>query len=67
MKNKVFEESSKKIKILSGSFLEGCGVMVKDLRTNNFHHLLVLRDKKDGKLFVEIGNKQYFEEDIEGR
>lgn len=55
----------KKIKLLSGTFEKGCGVVVKNLQSDNFFHLLVLKDKTTGKLFVEIGNKQYFEEDIE--
>lgn len=57
----------KKIKILSGSFLKGCGVTVKDLQSDNFYHLIVLEDKGSGKMFVEIGNKRYFTEDIESK
>lgn len=54
-----------KIKILSGTFEKGCGVIVHHIQSNNFYHLIVFKDKETSKLFVEIGDKQYFEEDIE--
>lgn len=52
------------IELLSGSFEEGCGVMVYDTETSNYYHLLVLTDKETGKLFIEIKDKKYFENDI---
>ena len=56
-----------KIKILSGTFEKGGGVIVYHGQSDNFYHLIVLEDKETGKPFVEIKNKQYFEEDIEKR
>lgn len=64
MMNKVVSE---KIKILSGSFLKGCGVTVYHQESDNIYHLIVLEDKESGRLFVEIGNKKYFKEDIESK
>lgn len=52
-----------KVKVLSGSFENGCGVIVHYM--DNFYHLVVFEDKETGKLFVEINNKRHYEEDIE--
>lgn len=52
------------LKLLEGSFLDGCGVWVHDAQTDNYYHLLVRTDKTNGKLFVEIGEKKYYEEDV---
>lgn len=54
-----------KVKILSGTFEKGCGVLIHLMQSDNFYHLIVLEDKETGKPFVEIKNKQYFEDDIE--
>lgn len=64
MMNKVV---SAKIKVLSGSFLKGCGVTVYHRESDSIYHLIVLEDKGSGRLFVEIENKQYFAEDIESK
>lgn len=56
-----------KVRILSGTFEKGCGVLVHHIQSDNFYHLVVLEDKETRKPFIEIRNKQYFEEDIERR
>ncbi len=52
----------KRIKISSGSFLPGCGVVVWDLKTDNLYHLLVRTDGKGN--YIEIVEKRYYKEDI---
>lgn len=54
-----------KVKILSGTFEKGYGVLIHHIQSDNFYHLVVLEDKKTRRPFIEIRNKQYFEEDIE--
>ena len=53
------------LKIIQGSFLEGCGVIVCDVETEKYYHLLVLKEKEADRLFVEIGENKYYEEDIQ--
>lgn len=53
------------LKIVQGSFLEGCGVIVRDTETDNIYHLLVHKEKKTDRLFVEIGEKKYYKEDMQ--
>ena len=50
--------------ITSGTFAEGCGVMVWDTITDRFFHLVVLKDKENEKLFIEIDGKKYYAEDV---
>lgn len=52
------------VKILQGSFLEGCGITVKKVMTGKYYHLLVHKEKKTGKLFVEIGEQKYYENEV---
>ena len=52
------------LKIVQGSFLEGCGVIVRDTETDNIYHLLVHKEQKTDRLFVEIGEKKYYKEKI---
>ena len=52
------------LKIIQGSFIEGCGVIVNDTETDEFYHLLVHKEKETDKLFVEIGEKKYYEEGV---
>lgn len=67
LKSGVFEQTKEKIKILSGSFLLGCGVIVHGLQSDGYYNLLVQNDKETGRLFVDLEGMQYFEEDIENR
>lgn len=50
--------------ILQGSFLEGCGVIVRDEETDEFYHLLVHKEKETNRLFVEIREKKYYESEV---
>jgi len=50
------------LKLIQGSFLEGCGVIVRD--ADGIYHLIVHKEKGTDKLFVEIGEKKFYEEDI---
>ena len=52
------------LKIIQGSFLEGCGVIVRNVETDGTYHLLVHKEKETDRLFVEIKEKKYYEEDI---
>ena len=65
LKSGVFEQTKEMIKILSGSFLLGCGVIVHGMQSGGYYNLLVLKDKETGRLFVDLEGMQYFEEDIE--
>lgn len=47
------------LKLLQGSFVEGFGVMVHEIQTDGFYHLLVHKDKATGKLFIEIRENKY--------
>ncbi len=68
LKSGVFEQTKEKLKLLSGSFLLGCGIIVWAEAENTYYHLLVLKDKETGKLFVSLDDwsddVKYFEEDI---
>lgn len=50
--------------LLQGTFLEGCGVMVHEPVTDEYYHLIVLKEKETRNLFVEIGEKKYYEHDV---
>lgn len=52
------------LKLIQGSFLEGCGVIVRKENTDSMYHLLVHKEKKTDRLFVEIGEQKFYEEDI---
>ena len=52
------------LKIIQGSFIEGCGVIVRDTETDNIYHLLVRKEKETDRLFVEIGEKKYYESEV---
>lgn len=52
------------LKLIQGSFLEGCGVIVRNIKTDGIYHLLVHKEKGTDKLFVEISEQKFYEEDI---
>lgn len=52
------------LKLIQGSFLEGCGVILRNVETDEIYHLLVHKEKATGKLFVEIREQKFYEEDI---
>ena len=52
----------KKIKIISGSFLPGCGICATDGK--DFFHILCFEDKETGETFTEFRGKRYYENDI---
>ena len=52
------------LKLIQGSFLKGCGVIVRNVETDGIYHLLVHKEKRTSKLFVEIGEQKFYEEDI---
>ena len=52
------------LKLIQGSFLEGCGVIVRNVDTDGTYHLIVHKEKKTCKLFVEIGEQKFYKEDI---
>lgn len=54
------------LKIIQGSFLDGCGVIVLDTKTDSIYHLLVHKEGETGRLFVEIGGKKYYESEVKG-
>ena len=63
--NALCEEWEKQgVRITSGTFAEGCGVIAYDTTTDKYYHLIVLKDKENGKLFIEINNKKYYTEDV---
>lgn len=49
---------------ISGSFLEGYGMIVYLAETDNYHHVLVHKEKNSNRLFVEIRDKKYYQEDF---
>lgn len=53
------------LKLIQGSFLEGCGVVVRNVETDGIYHLLVHKEKATGKLFVEIDEKKFYKEDMQ--
>lgn len=53
------------LKLIQGSFLEGCGVVVWDEERDNPYHLLVHKEKETDKLFVEIGEQKYYSAQIQ--
>lgn len=55
---------NKRFKVISGSFLKGCGVVVWDLETDKIYHTLVLRNKETGLLFAEISGKVHYKEEF---
>lgn len=52
------------IKLLSGTFAEGCGVVAYNENTDDFYHCLVLKEKETNRLFIAIKGKKYFEDDV---
>ena len=52
------------IRITSGTFAEGCGVIAHDTTTDEYYHLVVLKDKTNGKDFIEINGKKDYTEDV---
>ena len=62
---KYLNKETEMIEITSGSFLEGCGVMVYESKTNSCYHLIVHKEKETDRLFIEIGDRKYYREDIE--
>lgn len=52
------------LKLLSGTFAIGCGVMVHELEDDEYYHLLVLEEKHTGNAYVEIHGKPYYKEDL---
>lgn len=52
------------LKIIQGSFVDECGVIVRDTETDEFYHLLVHKEKETNKLFVVIGEKKYYESEV---
>ena len=52
------------LKLIQGSFFEGCGVIVRNVDTDGIYHLIVRKEKGTDKLFVEIGEQKFYEEDI---
>ena len=63
--NALCEEWEKQgIRITSGTFAEGCGVMVHDTMTDKYYHVIVLKDKDSEKDYIEIEGKRYYTEDV---
>lgn len=52
------------LKLIQGSFLEGCGVIVRNIETDGIYHLLVHKEKETDRLFVEINEQKFYKEDI---
>lgn len=52
------------ISIISGSFLKGCGMIVYLAKKDDYFHVVVHEEKDTGKLFVEINDEKYYEEDF---
>lgn len=52
------------LKLIQGSFLEDCGVIVRNIETDGIYHLIVHKEKGTSKLFVEISEQKFYEEDI---
>ena len=52
------------LKIVQGSFLEGCGVIAHETETDRFYHTLVHKENDTDKLFVEIRRKKYYESEV---
>ena len=52
------------LKLVQGSFFEGCGVIVRNVDTDGIYHLIVHKEKETGKLFVGIGEQKFYEEDV---
>ena len=55
----------KRIKIICGSFIAGCGVVVCDSESDKYYHLVVLYDKEQDKPFIEIKGDRYYLEAID--
>lgn len=52
------------LKLVQGSFVEGCGVIVRNVDTDRIYHLLVHKERETDKLFVEIGEQKFYKEQI---
>ena len=50
------------MRIVRGTFAEGCGVIAHDTITDKYYHLIVLKDCNG--LFIEVSGKKYYTEDI---
>lgn len=46
------------LEIISGTFENGCGVIIKDTKTNKYYHSLVYKDS------IIIEGNTYYKEDI---
>ena len=60
--NKITKKPS--LVLITGSFLEGCGVILHDEKTDNLYHLVVLKETGTDRLFVETGGNRFYECDI---
>ena len=52
------------LKLIQGSFLEGCGVIVRNVETDGIYHLIVHKEKKTDRLFVEIGEQKFYKNEV---
>ena len=52
------------LRLIQGSFLEGCGVIVRNIETDEIYHLIVHKEKETNRLFVEIGEHKYYSAQI---
>lgn len=55
------------MKILSGTFQEGCGVLIYDEATDEYYHKVVLLHKEKLQPFVEFNKKEWFLEDFQNQ
>ena len=53
------------MKIISGTFQEGCGVLLYDEANDEYYHKVVLFHKLKKKPFVELNQKKWFLEDFQ--
>ena len=52
------------LKLIQGSFLEGCGVIVRDVITDAYFHLLVHKETESDRLFIEVCEQRFYKEDV---
>lgn len=52
------------LKLIQGSFLEGCGVIVRNVETDKIYHLLVHKEKGTDRLFVEMNEQKFYKNEV---
>lgn len=52
------------MKLIRGTFLPWCGVIIYDTTTDILYHILVQKNPTTGAPFIEIKGKKVYKEDL---